>query len=120
MYNSSSPPSSSYLDVPRPDNSYDRLRLASSPSLPNLRRDDKKSDANSMVNSPNSLTIANGHSPAALQSHIYTAFLERKTADVALHVRGTWRAIYRLHRVVLIQAVSLLRMSESRSKSLLA
>ena len=108
MYNNvSSPPSSSSLAAPRSYDSYDRLRLATSPSLPNLRRDTHNTpDARSMLSSPSSLTLANGHSPAALQNHIYTAFLERKTADVALHVHGTWNAIYRLHRVVLIQAVS--------------
>jgi hypothetical protein len=45
-------------------------------------------------------------SPVDLQSHLYTSLLEARTADVALRVRGTWQAIYRLHRVVLIQAVS--------------
>ncbi|KAJ3533163.1 hypothetical protein NM688_g7320 [Phlebia brevispora] len=35
------------------------------------------------VNSrPSSLTIANGHSPTAVQFHIYIAFLEREVADV--------------------------------------
>ncbi|KAF8887738.1 hypothetical protein BD779DRAFT_1719529 [Infundibulicybe gibba] len=45
-------------------------------------------------------------SPSAvdIQNHLYTSFLEAKTADVALHVRGSWNAIYRLHRVVLIQS----------------
>ncbi|THG99420.1 hypothetical protein EW026_g2927 [Hermanssonia centrifuga] len=57
-----------------------------------------------MQSTPASPLVQNGNSPAALQSHIYTSFLERKTADVALYVHGTWRAIYRLHRVVLIQA----------------
>ncbi len=45
-------------------------------------------------------------SPTDIQSHIYTAFLQRKTADVALRVSGTWRAVYKLHRIVLIQSVS--------------
>jgi len=40
-----------------------------------------------------------------LQQHIYNSLLESRTADVALHVRGTWEAVYRLHRVVLIQSV---------------
>ncbi|OAX43645.1 hypothetical protein K503DRAFT_680670 [Rhizopogon vinicolor AM-OR11-026] len=39
-----------------------------------------------------------------LQQHIYNSLLESRTADVALHVRGTWEAIYKLHRVVLIQS----------------
>ena len=44
-------------------------------------------------------------SPSDLQSHLYTSFLQRKTADVALRISGSWNAIYRLHRVILIQAV---------------
>lgn len=46
-----------------------------------------------------------GPSSADIQTHIYNSFLEGKTADVALHVQGSWNAIYKLHRVVLIQAV---------------
>jgi hypothetical protein len=45
-------------------------------------------------------------SPIDIQSHLYASLLEGRTADVALRVRGTWQAVYRLHRVVLIQAVS--------------
>lgn len=45
-------------------------------------------------------------SPADLQTHLYASFLQRKTADVALRISGTWHAVYRLHRVILIQAVS--------------
>ncbi|KAF5355253.1 hypothetical protein D9758_006020 [Tetrapyrgos nigripes] len=45
-----------------------------------------------------------GPSPADIQSHLYQSFLQRSTADVALRVSGTWSAIYRLHRVVLIQS----------------
>ena len=44
-------------------------------------------------------------SPNDLQTHLYASFLQRKTADVALRVRGSWTAVYRLHRVILIQAV---------------
>lgn len=40
-----------------------------------------------------------------IQSHLYAAFLEGSTADVAIRVSGSWSAIYRLHRVVLIQSV---------------
>ncbi|KAF9454944.1 hypothetical protein P691DRAFT_799950 [Macrolepiota fuliginosa MF-IS2] len=43
-------------------------------------------------------------SPADIQSHIYAALLQGKTADVALRVRGTWSAIYKLHKLVLIQS----------------
>ncbi len=85
---------------------YGHAKISTYPSLPDLRRDNNKSESSSMLNSPSGLTIVNGLSPDALQAHLYTAFLERKTADVALHVRGTWHAVYRLHRVVLIQAVS--------------
>lgn len=48
-----------------------------------------------------------GLGPSALdiQNHLYTSFLEGSTADVALRVRGSWHAIYNLHRVVLIQSV---------------
>jgi hypothetical protein len=57
-----------------------------------------------MENTPRSTSI----SPIDLQSHLYASLLEARTADVALRVRGTWQAVYRLHRVVLIQAVSLI------------
>lgn len=49
-----------------------------------------------------------GYSATDIQAHLYNSFLEGKTADVSLHVRGSWEAVYRLHRVVLIQAVSIL------------
>lgn len=47
-----------------------------------------------------------GTSPphVGLQQHIYKSLLESRTADVALHVRGTWQAVYNLHKVVLIQS----------------
>jgi hypothetical protein len=51
------------------------------------------------------------HSPRNLQDHLYASFLEGSTADVALHVSGSWHAVYKLHRVVLIQAVSSLHLS---------
>jgi hypothetical protein len=50
---------------------------------------------------------------ADIQSHLYSAFLEGKTSDIVLRVRGTWHAIYRLHRVVLIQAVCSLTMASA-------
>ncbi|OCH92670.1 hypothetical protein OBBRIDRAFT_790967 [Obba rivulosa] len=53
---------------------------------------------------PSALPNPRGPSPADLQSHLYTSFLNRKTADVALRVQGSWHAVYNLHRVVLIQA----------------
>ncbi|KAK0446424.1 uncharacterized protein EV420DRAFT_901967 [Desarmillaria tabescens] len=43
-------------------------------------------------------------SPQDLQSHLYHAFLDGKTADVALRISGSWRAVYHLHRVILIQS----------------
>ncbi|KAI0793287.1 hypothetical protein C8Q75DRAFT_713058 [Abortiporus biennis] len=49
-------------------------------------------------------TPPNTHAASDLQHHLYAAFLEQKTADVALRIRGSWHAIYKLHRVILIQA----------------
>ncbi|KAG6837212.1 hypothetical protein H0H93_013080 [Arthromyces matolae] len=45
-----------------------------------------------------------GPSASDIQNHLYTSFLEGSTADVALRVHGSWNAIYKLHRVVLIQS----------------
>ncbi|KAG7450725.1 uncharacterized protein BT62DRAFT_1001516 [Guyanagaster necrorhizus] len=59
------------------------------PSLPSRRR--------RRMNSPLP-------SPQDLQSHLYHAFLDGKTADVALRISGSWHAVYHLHRVVLIQS----------------
>ncbi|KAL5518547.1 hypothetical protein ACEPAH_229 [Sanghuangporus vaninii] len=42
--------------------------------------------------------------PSDIQSHLFSAFLSGRTADVALRVRGAWEGTYPLHRVVLIQA----------------
>ncbi|CAL1696775.1 unnamed protein product [Somion occarium] len=39
-----------------------------------------------------------------LQRHLYASFLAQQTSDVTLRVRGSWSAIYKLHRVILIQA----------------
>ena len=47
-------------------------------------------------------------SASDIQSHLYDAFLNGRTSDVSLHVRGSWEGVYNLHRVVLIQAVSYL------------
>ena len=52
------------------------------------------------------------HSPRNLQDHLYASFLEGSTADVALHISGSWNAVYRLHRVILIQAVSFVHLSQ--------
>jgi len=53
------------------------------------------------------------YSPRNLQDHLYASFLEGSTADVALHISGSWQAVYKLHRVVLIQAVSFVRLFRS-------
>jgi hypothetical protein len=46
-----------------------------------------------------------GPSASGLQAHLFASLLQGHTADVSLVVRGSWEAVYRLHRVVLIQAV---------------
>lgn len=53
-----------------------------------------------------------------IQSHLYTSFLEGSTSDLALRVRGSWHAIYNLHRVVLIQSVCNLQQRYLSSLSL--
>ncbi|KAG8829710.1 hypothetical protein FRC18_009106 [Serendipita sp. 400] len=40
-----------------------------------------------------------------LKDHLYRAFLSGETADVLLRVSGNWNAVYKLHRIVLTQAV---------------
>jgi hypothetical protein len=52
------------------------------------------------------LMTAPAPSPINIQNHLYTSFLEGRTADVALRIVGSWSAVYYLHRVVLIQSVS--------------
>lgn len=47
-------------------------------------------------------------SPSDIQTHLYNSFLHASTYDVALRVSGSWNAIYKLHRVVLIQSVSIM------------
>ena len=51
------------------------------------------------------LNLSMQPSPLDIQSHLYASFLHSSTYDVALRVSGTWNAIYKLHRVVLIQSV---------------
>lgn len=46
-----------------------------------------------------------GPSASDIQSHLYSSFLQASTYDVAICVTGNWRAVYKLHRVVLIQSV---------------
>lgn len=101
-----------------------RLRNQPTPSLPNLRSApvplasprpphhldhpaDRMPDDHSLPpQSPTSPLAALPTSASDLQRHLYASFLEGKTADVSLRINGSWRATYRLHRVVLIQAVS--------------
>ena len=47
----------------------------------------------------------NSPGPTEIQAHLFSSFIEGRTADVALRIKGTWSAIYKLHKVVLIQAV---------------
>jgi hypothetical protein len=42
-----------------------------------------------------------------LQDHLYDSFLHGSASDITIYVVGTWEAHYRLHRVVLTQAVRL-------------
>ncbi|KAJ6519396.1 hypothetical protein C8R45DRAFT_1117854 [Mycena sanguinolenta] len=39
-----------------------------------------------------------------IQRHLYASLLHARTPDVTLHVRASWHATYKLHRVILIQA----------------
>jgi hypothetical protein len=80
--------------------------LHASPSLPDIYSSPShtgtRAQRSRRINPPmNPATL----SSVDLQLHIYNSLLESRTADVALHVRGTWEAVYKLHRVVLIQSV---------------
>jgi hypothetical protein len=58
--------------------------------------------------SPSKMLVSSPpHSPRHIQNHLYQMFLEGQTADVAVVVRGSWQALYNLHRVILIQSVSI-------------
>ncbi|KAH8101367.1 hypothetical protein BXZ70DRAFT_932727 [Cristinia sonorae] len=102
-------------------NFHNRLRNQPTPSLPNLRvrnthtprtphRPDHTPDrmseeiAQSATTPSSPIAIHANNIAAELQKHLYLSFLQGKTADVSLRVHGSWRATYRLHRVVLIQA----------------
>jgi hypothetical protein len=74
-------------------------------SLPDLLHTSKNSSPGRRTRQHRNMNSP-GPSPVDIQHHLYSSFLEASTADVALHVRGSWEAIYRLHRVVLIQSVS--------------
>ncbi|KAI5834748.1 hypothetical protein K523DRAFT_262317 [Schizophyllum commune Tattone D] len=41
--------------------------------------------------------------PDDIQRHLYTSFLQRRTADATLRI-AAWNVLYRVHKVVLIQA----------------
>ena len=86
--------SQSYTHLPRP--SHLSSSSFSHPYSSSLR-------ANVMTSPPP--TSPSRPSPGDLQSHLYASFLQRKTADVALRISGSWHAVYKLHRVILIQAV---------------
>ena len=91
----------------RPDSSHQTDSIFSQHSLSSLH-------PHGMASAPNSPTRP---SPNDLQSHLYASFLQRKTADVALRISGSWHAVYRLHRVILIQAVCLILRNMLQSAS---
>ncbi|KAF9535770.1 hypothetical protein CPB83DRAFT_779953 [Crepidotus variabilis] len=45
-----------------------------------------------------------GPTATDIQSHLYNSFIQGSTYDVAIRVTGNWTALYKLHRVVLIQS----------------
>lgn len=47
-----------------------------------------------------------GHSAQEIQNHLYQAFLSGDAADISVRIGGSWNAEYKLHRLVLTQAVS--------------
>ncbi|KAG2070691.1 hypothetical protein BDR04DRAFT_1076522 [Suillus decipiens] len=76
--------------------------LHASPSLPDLYSSHNIHRLRRSGSPP--MNTAAAFSSVDLQQHIYNSLLESRTADVSLHVHGTWEAIYKLHRVVLIQS----------------
>ncbi|KAI0320999.1 hypothetical protein OF83DRAFT_1101931 [Amylostereum chailletii] len=79
----------------------DLQQLRHNPSLLDLRL----SSPRPQFSSPTFMTPPASPTPAdAIQAHLYNSFLNGSTTDVTLHVSGSWHAIYKLHRVVLIQA----------------
>ena len=58
--------------------------------------------------SMNTVTASPGYTLQDIQSHLYNAFLSDDTTDISLRIRvgDGWDLGYRLHRIVLIQAVS--------------
>lgn len=83
-----------------------RLSIPYSASLPSLRKQAHEHHMQTAGQAASPTSSTRGPTPADLQSHLYQSFLSRKTADVALRIRGSWHAVYKLHRVILIQAVS--------------
>ncbi|KAG0699747.1 hypothetical protein DFH29DRAFT_935664 [Suillus ampliporus] len=78
--------------------------LHASPSLPELYSSSHNTSLIHRLRRSTPPMNAAALSSVDLQHHIYNSLLESRTADVALHVHGTWEAIYKLHRVVLIQS----------------
>jgi hypothetical protein len=81
------------------------LRLASTLQV-KRSVNDLLTSSSSPMNSP---VVSPVPRPAEFQAHIYDSFLQGRTSDVTLRIRGSWHAIYKFHRVVLIQAVCTLR-----------
>ncbi|KAF9015404.1 hypothetical protein BDQ17DRAFT_1386144 [Cyathus striatus] len=52
-----------------------------------------------------------------IQSHLYSSFLQGRTADVALRVLGSWTAVYNLHRVGFFRSLFTAGFSESSNAS---
>lgn len=77
--------------------------LHSSFSMPDFSATPKSESSRRALRPP---TSPGSPSSVDLQQHIYNSLLESRTADISLHVKGTWEAVYKLHRVVLIQSVS--------------
>ena len=83
----------------------------SQPCLPRLalrpqhNRSRGQSTTHSQSSPMNSPVVSPVPRPAEFQAHMYNSFLQGRTSDVALRIRGSWDAIYKSHRVVLIQAV---------------
>ncbi|KEP54268.1 hypothetical protein V565_019840 [Rhizoctonia solani 123E] len=86
-----------------PSRSLSSINPAMSPATPPRRQ-----HANTITERPTTagrmLVSSPPHSPRHIQNHLYQMFLEGQTADVAVVVRGSWQALYNLHRVILIQS----------------
>lgn len=80
-------------------------RLALRPQHNRSRGQSTTYSQSSPMNSP---VVSPVPRPAEFQAHIYNSFLQGRTSDVALRIRGSWDATYKFHRVVLIQAVGTL------------